>query len=416
MKRFFTILASTGLLTLVRLSSGFIIAKIVATYTGPSGLAMLGQLQGLIAILFGIVTAPLGSGVVKYTAEYIADGYEACAPWWEASLKWLMLLLVMVVIPTLVLSGFISEILFESSGFYWLVCLVAILLPLASISALFVSIYNGMQDYKRYTILSSLSLVCATISIITLTIYFGLYGVLVGASIFSAVSGAFFICASLRQPWFKIKFWWGRANQSHFKQIGGFALMSIVGAICLPTSIVIVRSMLISYTGLEAAGHWQAAYKISEVYQAVITVAVGTFYLPPLASARGRKEIFNQLLIFAKLLFPVVVMVFVFGSIFRDQIVVLLFSKEFDVAADFVMLQLLGDAAKIISSLFVYPIIAKKGVRVFVVGELLYFLAITMSSYFFIRSFGVSGASLAYVMGSFIYLIYVAYSYKVFDF
>ena len=48
MKRLLKVTAMTGLLTLLRMAMGFVIAKVVAVYTGPAGMAMLGQVQSKI--------------------------------------------------------------------------------------------------------------------------------------------------------------------------------------------------------------------------------------------------------------------------------------------------------------------------------------------------------------------------------
>ncbi|MGL5667302.1 MAG: O-antigen flippase, partial [Shewanella sp.] len=92
MKRLLKVTAMNGLLTLLRMAMGFVIAKVVAIYTGPTGLAMLGQVQSLVGSLNGIINAPVGSGVVRFTAEYKEQGFEACAPWWRAALQWVFII------------------------------------------------------------------------------------------------------------------------------------------------------------------------------------------------------------------------------------------------------------------------------------------------------------------------------------
>jgi O-antigen/teichoic acid export membrane protein len=54
LKKLLTVTLFSGLLTLVRMASGFFIAKVVASHTGPTGIAMLGQVQSLLSIMNGI--------------------------------------------------------------------------------------------------------------------------------------------------------------------------------------------------------------------------------------------------------------------------------------------------------------------------------------------------------------------------
>lgn len=45
------------------------INKIIAVYTGPSGLAILGQFQNFSAIVTGLANGSIQTGLVKKTAE-----------------------------------------------------------------------------------------------------------------------------------------------------------------------------------------------------------------------------------------------------------------------------------------------------------------------------------------------------------
>jgi PST family polysaccharide transporter len=84
MRRLLTVTLMTGLLTLLKMLMGFIIAKVVAIYTGPTGMAMLGQLQSAVTGLNGIVSSPVGNGVIRYTAENKDKTFDYCSPWWRA--------------------------------------------------------------------------------------------------------------------------------------------------------------------------------------------------------------------------------------------------------------------------------------------------------------------------------------------
>ena len=97
MKRLLSVTGFTALLTLLRMCSGFIIAKVIAIYAGPTGIAMLGEIQSVVAILNGIASAPVGSGIIRYTAENIDQGFDQCSPWWRASLKWVIGLLLIII-------------------------------------------------------------------------------------------------------------------------------------------------------------------------------------------------------------------------------------------------------------------------------------------------------------------------------
>jgi PST family polysaccharide transporter len=51
-------------------------------------MALLGQIQGFVTALTGVINAPVSNGVVRYTSEYSKNGFNDCPPWWRASLIW----------------------------------------------------------------------------------------------------------------------------------------------------------------------------------------------------------------------------------------------------------------------------------------------------------------------------------------
>ncbi|WP_317630243.1 hypothetical protein [Shewanella sp. SM101] len=61
MKRLLKVTAMTGLLTLLRMTMGFVITEVVAIYTGPTGLAIQGQVQSIVGSLNVIINMPVRS-------------------------------------------------------------------------------------------------------------------------------------------------------------------------------------------------------------------------------------------------------------------------------------------------------------------------------------------------------------------
>lgn len=69
MRNLLSVTFFSGMLTLTRMMSGFVIAKVISVYTGPTGLALLSQLQNFNSIATGLLTSSVNQGVVRYTAE-----------------------------------------------------------------------------------------------------------------------------------------------------------------------------------------------------------------------------------------------------------------------------------------------------------------------------------------------------------
>lgn len=407
MKKLLSVTLLSGLLTLLRMASGFVIAKVVAVYTGPSGMAILGQVQSLVGALNGIVAAPASSGVVRYTAEHHAQGFDACAPWWNASLRWLLGLLALM-IPLACLGAVpLANWLFGSASYYWLVIVTALALPLSAANTLLAAVLNGQQQYQRYVGLGMVSVLVATVMILALIVSYGLQGALLAAALSSAFAGLIMLLGSLRQPWFSLSYWWGEINHQQIKGIGGYVLMAVTSSICIPTSMILVRNILVGHVGWEQAGQWQAVYKISEVYLGVITTALGTYYLPRLASLKGHAAIRAETLAVARVVMPIVAMLALGVYLLRDLAITLLFTEQFRAARDLFAIQLVGDVIKILSWLFAYPMLSHGATRWFVGTEVIFACSFAALTWLFVKLFNTQGANIAYTLNYFLYLCFI---------
>ena len=56
--------------TLIKMIAALVINKAVAIYAGPSGIALIGQMQNAVQMANIFAQGGVNSGVTKYTAEY----------------------------------------------------------------------------------------------------------------------------------------------------------------------------------------------------------------------------------------------------------------------------------------------------------------------------------------------------------
>ncbi|MCH7373739.1 O-antigen translocase [Aeromonas sp. MR16] len=415
MKRLLKVTAMTGLLTLLRMAMGFVIAKVVAIYTGPTGMAMLGQVQSMVASLNGIINAPVGSGIVRYTAEKQGEGFEACAPWWRASLQWALIVSAITIPIGLLLAEHIAAWLFQDKDFVWIVIITVAVLPLSAIGTLCNSVINGQQQYRRYVGLGMLSVLISGAVMLTMIVQGNIKGALLATAVQAALIGVIMLIANLRQPWFKLRYWWGTTDKQARRAIGGYMLMAITSALTVPISLILIRNILIDQVGWEATGQWQAVWKISEVYLGVITMALGTYYLPRLSSLVGVDIIVSEIHKTARLVIPLVAVLALVVYLLRDVAIWLLFTKEFNAARDLFAIQLCGDVIKIACWLYAYPMLSRGATKWFVSTEIMFSFLLVILSYGFISQMGVKGAVAAYLTNYCIYFFVVFFGVRVFS-
>lgn len=412
MKRLLKVTAMTGLLTLLRMAMGFVIAKVVAVYTGPTGMAMLGQVQSMVGSLNGIINAPVGSGVVRFTAEYKEQGFYACAPWWRAALQWVLIISGFAIPTGLLLAKPIAAWLFQDPQLAWLVMVTVSVLPSAAIGTLFNSVINGQQQYRRYIGLGMLSAVISGGVMLSMIILYNIQGALLAAAVQAALIGIVMLIANLRQPWFKLRYWWGAVDPKARKQIGGYMLMAITSALTVPVSLILVRNILIDQVGWGATGQWQAVYKISEVYLGVITMALGTYYLPRLASLSSVDAIVSEIHKTASIIIPIVAAMAFGVYLLRDVIISLLFTDEFRFARELFSIQLTGDVIKIASWLYAYPMLSRGAIKWYVATEIMFTASLVALTHGLVTQYDVLGANMAYAINYLIYFFLMFFCIK----
>lgn len=412
MKRLLKVTAMTGLLTLLRMAMGFVIAKVVAIYTGPTGMAMLGQIQSMVSSLNGIINAPAGNGVVRFTAEYKEQGFDACAPWWRAALEWVLIISAIAIPSGLLFAEPIAAWIFQDKTLAWVVMVTVIVLPFSAIGTLLNSVINGQQLYRRYVGLGMLSALISGGVMLAMIALHNIQGALLATALQAALIGIVMLIANLRQPWFKLRYWWGAAEPKARKQIGSYMLMAITSALTVPISLILVRNILIAEVGWDATGQWQAVYKISEVYLGVITMALSTYYLPRLASLTGVDAIVSEIHKTACIIIPIVTIMALGVYLLRDVAISLLFTEAFRSTRDLFAIQLTGDVIKILAWLYAYPMLSRGATKWFIGTEIVFTMSFVALTYFFVLHHGVVGANMAYAINYFIYFFVVLFNIK----
>lgn len=409
MKKLLTVTLFSGVLTLLRMGSGFLISKAVAIYAGPSGIAMLGQVQSVVAAITGIVTAPVGSGTVRFTAENHHKGFSACAPWWGASLRWLICITAIVVPMTVILSGYLSLWTLGDRSYSWVLIVAAVALPLAGANTLFASVINGQQLYRRFVGLGIVSVLLSTCLTLFLISRFGRDGALLSAAISAGVAGVIMTLGIWREPWFKLKYWLGKTDSVAMRAIGGYVAMAVCSSICAAASLILVRNILVAELGWTQTGYWQAVYKISEVYLGVLTIALSTYYLPRLSKITGREQIRSEILQTSKVIIPIVAVLAITVYFLRDFVISVLFTAQFKPARDLFAIQLAGDVIKMASWLFAYPMLSTGATKVFVTTEIVFSVIFVGLTFIMVRIVGLQGATWAFTINYLLYFFVVAF-------
>lgn len=159
-------------------------------------------------------------------------------------------------------------------------------------------------------------------------VQFGLYGALLTLAINQSL--VFFVTLALchRTTWFKLKYLVGAIDRQSAINLGKFTAMAVTSAVTVPVSHIMVRNLLGENLGWDAAGYWEAMWRLSAAYLLFVTTTLGVYYLLVCPNCKILKVLKRNYSGY-KIILPVAAVCGMAIYLLRDFIVNLLFSKEF---------------------------------------------------------------------------------------
>jgi PST family polysaccharide transporter len=158
-----------------------------------------------------------------------------------------------------------------------------------------------------------------------------------------------------------------------------------------------VRVILLRLEGLEAAGHYQAAWTLGGTYVGLVLHAMGTDFYPRLVAAAGDCALCNRLVNEQT---QVSLLLASFGVLATMTLaplaLVIFYSSAFVVAAEALRWICLGMALRVLTWPMGYVIIAKGSQRLYMLTELAWMVVNVGLSYVLVRTFGLAGAAAAF--------------------
>ncbi|MEH8260722.1 O-antigen translocase [Aeromonas veronii] len=403
-----------GLLTLLRMLTGFIVTKFVAVYVGPTGVALLGQLQSFVAGVNGLIANQIGQGIVRFTAEHRKNDYEITKAWWSAATSLLLITVIGVGVTIVLLSKPISLWLFENIEFYWLLIIVGFSLPLNAINSVLLGVLNGLGENKEYVYTSMISVCFTTLISIVFLYLFGLNGGLFAIAINNAVAAVIVIARVWRTPWFKCKYWFSQVDKKKRKVFIGYMLMGVIGAFTGPTALITIRNLITASISIEAAGIWQAVAKISDAYLGIFTIGIGMYYFPKAAAITSSTVLRKETKHVFVLITPFLIMAIACIFFLRDFIINFLYSDEFYSARDLFVPQLIGDLFRLLAFIPASILLAKGYFKLNATAEILMNLCFVLFSYILLQlNYGLVSINIAYAV---IYVFYLVFSVFFFNY
>lgn len=415
---FLNIVSKISIVSVLNLVFGIVRNKVFALTIGVSGLGIIGQLVNLNNFVIAFISLGIPLGITKFVSELSSqNNNDNILFLLKRTLLLLLAFSMILAIILIIFSESISFFIWNDIQYDNLIIFLSLSFPISIITIVFDAYIRGMKRFNLFTINAIGTGVIGTIVFVASAIIFFVDGIGFAYLLSAVICLLYSYYLLKRNNLFSIKKILGARGKSDvfIRNIIKLGIASVIVGAMNQLSFLFIRSRMISEFGLVVNGYYQTIIGMSSNYFLLFSMILGVYSLPALSSIANNdefnQEINNTLKISTFLIVPVVTLMFVF----REQIVVLLFSKDFNEATHLFYYYLFGDFFRILglsSCLWLIPRMKIKSwlfiEMILNISLILWYLVLTNLLGVKSESFSVSYfiSYCLYFIISFLYLVY----------
>ena len=389
---FARILRSSALMggaQIVVLAVGFMRTKVVALVFGATGIGLIGVLNtfnGNIASFAGWGLATSGVRTIAGAGESEKAEKIAAVRRLGYFLSWTGLF------ATVVLFWPMTRATFSSDSYALEMAIAGLAVPCLVASGMWSALLQAMGRVKTLAKIQIIGALGGLILGLPFIYFLGTEGVALSV-FFAAVVPAIALWNAARRACPPVRVPVNPADVSQLLQLGG-ALMAVSWFAQL--SAYVIRLIIVRESGLEAAGHYQAAYALAGSLPGFVFAAMSADFFPRITAAQdesaaadiAEKQIQAGLL----LALPLLAILLTMGKL----CVYLLFARTFDGTLSLLPWMIWGVFLRLLAWPLGYWLLARGSARTVVLLELFGNLLATLLPWLLLPAYGLVGAAMAF--------------------
>ncbi len=368
----------TSISTLVKMCTGLVSVKIVASIIGPAGVALVGQLNNFSTIALSLATGGINSGITKYIAEYKSDASKV-KQYLATAFRITVVCSLLVGLVLLLLCKQLSSLIMMTPQYWYVFAIFGITITFYGLNNMLVSVVNGYKQFNKYVKVNVVSSIFGVAFTVALVLALGLPGALISAVTFQSLMIFVSVLMLRKLEWLRKDWLVGKFKRTIASQYFRYALMTLLSAFLVPISQMLLRGYVISEISITEAGWWEGMNRISNMYLMVITSSFSVYYLPRLSEISDRIELRHEIFKCYKVIVPLLLAGFTVIYFLRFFIVKLLFTHEFMPMTQLFIWQMAGDFFKICSWLLAFLMVAKSMTKAYISTEIIFTLSYIFS-------------------------------------
>lgn len=396
----------TSISTLVKMCTGLVCVKIVASIIGPAGVALVGQLNNFAMIAMSFSSGGINSGITKYIAEYREDN-SMVAQLLSNALRITAICSAICAVVLIVFHRYISQLVMLSADYGYVFVIFGITILLYALNNMLISIVNGYKEFRRFVYINIANSIIGVIFTVALVMFWQLKGALISAVTFQSIMLFVTLWMLRGTPWLDLKFFKEKFNRVIAGKYFRYALMTLTTALTVPIVQMLLRGYVMAEISPIEAGWWEGMQRISNMYLMVITTSFSVYYLPRLSEITDAKELRHEIIKSYKVIVPILLLGFSLIYIMRFFVIKLLFTPDFMPMSHLFAWQLAGDFFKICSWLIAYLMVAKAMLKMFIITEIIFSVNRLVISLLLVNINGIIGLTQGYLIDYILYMVVI---------
>lgn len=403
--KFLKAIFGSGSVTLFNALRVFVVNKLLAVFLPPAAFACVGQFLNLMMVGEATSSLAMQNGWVSLSAKYKNDTEKLLGVWrggfrittFATVFTCVIAVIFCFVAPLERLLPGVSKRLAQAAILFALPGMLA-----TNIIAITGAVMNGLGHMRRWAAINVTASLwqMAWVAFFLYTGRLSVLSIIATQSVFAGVlaaqiaSRAGFSFKAIRQTALDIRSPWI-----------SYAMMGLIPMILTPVALSVVRSLIGSTMGWNAAGIWQGVYRISDFFASIYSAILCVILLPKISTSISKetfKKIFNPLVIRVVFLSAILVLL-IYAC--RSLIIPLFLSNAYAGAADYMKFQLLGDFFRSAGWCFGFVLIARQETKIFIAVEASSQLLFVLATYLGIRFFEFQGPMIAYAVENFLTMV-----------
>lgn len=387
--------------------------KLIAIFLGPSGVGLF----GIYTSLQGVVQQTAGLGMGSSAVREIASASEEKVALSRTRRVLFIAHLVqgsIAMIALWLLREPIAIWLFGENSRAMEVGMIGIAILLALLGTAQTALLQGMrliEDLGRVTVFGAFGGTFFGLLAVWLKGESGLVWLIICQPLFQVLIALNY---TRRLPKFKTVEMHLIEGWKVWKQMAKLGVAFMLGGLASAATLLVVRGYITDELGLNAAGHFAAAWSITMTYVGFLLGAMAADFYPRLTEViddhrKAAKLMNDQAQLGLAIGGPVLLLLIGLAP----WVISMLYSAEFEPAVSLLQWQSLGNVLKLASWALSFSIVAAGRAKTFLLIELSFNIVFLVTIFVFLPHVGLKVASYAFVLGYLVYLnlIYVLVHY-----